>query len=177
MGTEILQIVLIVLVFYFLVVFVFLRLIVPFMGFKKYKIPEHIPVSMTLEIKRMKSENNNAATYLNSAYEFIKERWQDGRGTGRLNTIKYFFLIFRTDLNNVWENTTFAHCNTLNYALACMLVHSQYFTEDDFRLKHVFCNGVIHQYLQARVDGKWIDADPASGNRNYPLGKHMEWFA
>jgi hypothetical protein len=68
-----------------------------------------------------------------------------------------------------------------------MLVNSKYFSAKggsasggkarDVRVRHVFVNFFIHQYLQVNIAGRWIEVDPAgTGIRGKPMGSHLVWF-
>ena len=169
--------IIVIIISYFFTMFVGIRLIVPFMGFGDHDFPKELPGEILKEIERIKLSSKDKFSYLDHSYNLVRKRWAKGRGTGRFGTIKYFNLIFRTNLSQIWDNTEFAHCNTLNYVLSVILLNSGYFDKKDIKRKHVFCNGIVHQYLKVRIgNNEWIDADPSNGNRKYPLGKHLGWF-
>lgn len=77
-------------------------------------------------------------------------------------------------MEQVWNTPGYAHCNTQNYLLYLLLLASNLFSPVDIRIQTVFCNFFIHQYLQVRINGSWINVDPAGGTiRGLPIGRHI----
>jgi hypothetical protein len=160
--------ILIILALYFLVMFLLLRLIVPFMGFKKYAPPAVIPDEYKKLVNEWNEKSQNSMGYLKLAYDFVLTRWK----MEKFKTAILFPKIFRTDLKQLWNEPGYLHCNTMNYVLFVFLVNGKYFTPDDIEIKHTILNFVTHQYMRVKVDGRWIDVDPAgSFIRNLPLGQ------
>lgn len=158
---------------YVFLVFVALRLVVPFMGFRRWTSPAHIPPSITAEAQRLVTQHPDASSFLLAAYGCISKRWW----AGRLQTVRYAPLAFRTNMEQVWNTPGYAHCNTQNYLLYLLLLASKLFSATDIRTRTVFFNFFIHQYLQVRVNGQWVDADPAGAAiRGLPLGTHISVF-
>ena len=157
---------------YFFAVFGLSRFLIPFMGFKKYSPPRDIPEEIKETIKELKNRSVDQRSFLEATYNFVQERWQ----AERLKTISHFPLIFRTNIAEIWQRPGYAHCNTINFILFTLLVNSRYFTEDDIRIKHIFFNMVIHQYLRVRVGGEWLDVDPSTKYLRLPIGQHSRWF-
>lgn len=158
---------------YFFLVFVALRLIVPFMGFRRWAPPQTISPSIQQEANTLLAGHSDQASFLEAAYAAISTRWW----AGRLQTLRYAPLAFRTNLEQVWNAPGYAHCNTQNYLLYTLLLASRLFSPADIRARTVFLNFFIHQYLQVRINGKWVDADPAGATiRGLPLGTHISLF-
>ena len=166
-------IILIIIAVYFLIVFVGLRLVVPFMGFTKPKLPEIIPEEIKNKILELESASTNQMEYLQGAYAFIAFRWQ----AGRMNTVFYAPLAFRKNLLSIWNRSGYAHCNTQNYLLYVLLAGSKFFKPEDITFHCIFFNFFIHQYITVKVADAWVAADPAGATiRNAPLGTHIKYF-
>ncbi len=139
------------------VVFVLSRLVIPFMGFGMYKIPVELPETMSAKIKELEAQSISAEEFLRKVYEFVQNRWH----AERLKTVIKLPLVFRTDLNKIYNTPGYAHCNTINYVFVSMLANSRFFKPQDLRVKHVFFNGVPHQFVQVNLYGKVLDLDPS----------------
>lgn len=158
---------------YFFLVFVVLRLIVPFMGFGRMKVPKELPREITDKIKELEAASASQREYLEKAYSVVVARWN----AGRFRTITYAPLAFRRNLSKIWNGHEYGHCNTQNYMLFVLLTGSKYFNAEDTEARCVIFNFFIHQYLRVKVGDRWIDADPAgSAIRGLPLGTHIEFF-
>lgn len=158
---------------YLIGMFIVLRLIVPFMGFRRYKVPTELPYEYLSTIKDLESRSNTQEEYLNNAYNFVLSRWN----SEKFKTVTLLPKIFRTDLKRIWNEPGYLHCNTMNFILQTILVNSKFFKPDDVKVRHTILNFVQHQYLSVRVANKWIDVDPAGSSiRNLPLGKRAGLF-
>jgi hypothetical protein len=153
--------------------YVMLRLIVPFMGFRRYLPPTDLPPQYRELIKKWESESQSQMDFLTRAYDFVNTYWT----VKKFQTVTQFHKIFRRDLNRIWNDRGYLHCNTMNYVLFALLANSKFFTANDVRVRHTILNWVQHQYLQVKVDGKWMDVDPAgSFPRGIPLGQRAGLF-
>lgn len=162
---------------YFLIVFVVLRFVAPFMGFKGYKIPQDVPVEIMNAIFDLENKTTNQQTYLEGVYKLVlyktNYQWKHTRFQAALRLNK----LFVKDLQNIWSTPDFLYCTAINYLGFTMLVKSKYFKIEDIRVKHVFLNFVIHQYLQIKIGENWVDFDPSgAGIRGYNLGSHASFF-
>ena len=158
---------------YFFLIFFLLRLVVPFMGFTKPKLPREIPQEITDVITAMEAKSQSQREYSAAAYKLVTSRWY----AGRMSTLYYAPLAFRTELPILWSETGFAHCNTQNYILYILLARSRFFRPEDVTVKTVFFNFFIHQYLKVKIDTTWTDLDPAGAAiRGMPLGTHISFF-
>lgn len=158
---------------YFSLVFVVLRLIVPFMGFGRFTMPQRIPQNIQDAIKELEATSQNPKEYLRAAYNLVVSKWH----AARFATVLHVSSAFRTDLDTLWNSPGFAHCHTQNYILFVLLAGSKYFKELDVKPKVVFFNFFIHQYLQVKVENQIINVDPAGASiRGKPLGEHIKWF-
>lgn len=170
---NILLIVAIVAVVYFFIVFVVLRFITPFMGFRKPLLPEDVPEEIKKKVLDLKTVSFNKREYLEAAYDFVTTYWH----AGRMDTVKYAVLAFRSNLKKIWNSPGYAHCNTQNYMLFILLVESKFFKPEDVTFHCVFFNFFIHQYLKVKIGNEWIVVDPGGASiRGMPLGKRIAWF-
>jgi hypothetical protein len=164
---------LIVAALYFFIIFVVARLVVPFMGFGGLAQPLQIPKEIAQKISELEMTSSGANDYLRASYNFVVSRWH----AGRMDTVYYANLAFRNNLQQIWRQPGYGHCNTQNYLLFVLLTGSKFFAPIDVKLKTVFFNFFIHQYLQVRVEGSWLDVDPAGASiRGEPLGAHISLF-
>ncbi len=168
----ILELILVILASYTFIVFFLARLVIPFYGFQKYITPRDLPPDMRKTITELEHQSSDQKSFLEHAYVYMQDNWH----SERLKTITALPLIFRTDIDEVWHSRGYAHCTTINFILYTLLVNSRFFTEEDIRIRHVFFNGVIHQYLEVQVGLTWIDADPSTKYLRLPLGQHSRWF-
>ena len=152
---NIIYVVLFICIAYFLLVFIGLRFLIPFMGFKEPKIPEELPQEVKNTIENLKSHSHNAMQYLKAAYDFRNSRWH----TDFTKTITKFPLSFRKSFDEFWQTNGFMHCNTMNYILYVLLIKSGYFNKEDVRFRYTIQNLFIHQYIQVKIKDKWINID------------------
>ncbi len=164
---------LVIIAIYFFLVFVGLRLVVPFMGFGRFRLPHEIPQEIKNKIVALENSAADQSQYLEAAYNLVISKWH----AGRMNTVLLAPLAFRTNLLKIWNAPGFAHCNTQNYMLFVLLAGSKYFTDTDVLPRCVMFNLFIHQYLKVKVGERIVDVDPAGASiRGLPLGTHIEWF-
>lgn len=162
---------------YFFVVFVGLRLIVPYFGFKRYKNPKIIPEEIKAAVLDLEQASHDQVSYLEAAYNLVLEKTLHQYKHTRFQAAFKIPRAFVKDLSELWMTREFIYCTGINYILFALLVSSKYFKAQDIRTRHVFLNFITHQYLQVQMNGKWMDADPAgSGIRGKPLGTHASFF-
>ncbi len=165
------------LVFYFSFIFVGLRLLVPFMGFKPKMPTVELPLEMKTKISELENKSQNQRDFLQGVYEAVLSKTLNQWKHTRFKAAFYVPKLFVKDLTEIWQTKGFIYCNTINFVGFSMLVNSKFFTTKDIIVKYVFLNFVLHQYLQVKVGEKWIDFDPAgSGIRNGKLGTHASLF-
>lgn len=162
---------------YFFVVFVVLRLVVPFMGFKQNMPKAELPLEMESKIAELENKSQNQMTFLQGVYDVVLNKtlhqWQHTRFKAAIYVPK----LFVDSLTEIWQTNGFIYCNAINFVGFSMLVNSNFFTAKDIKVRYVFLNFVLHQYLQVKVGESWIDFDPAgSGIRNGLLGTHAGLF-
>jgi hypothetical protein len=165
--------VLVVIAAYFFIVFVLLRLLVPFMGFRGLEVPAAIPLELANLIASLEKMHTDPDNYMAAAYHAVVSRWY----AGRMHTLYFAPLAFRKDLAKIWASPGYAHCNTQNYFLYVLLTKSSFFKAEDVRVKTVFFNFFIHQFLQVRRGSNWIALDPAGSSiRGLLMGSYCSFF-
>jgi hypothetical protein len=158
--------------FYFVLIFVLARIVVPFLGFKKYPAPRDLPDEVRLAIAELEKRSFDQRSYLQAAYDFVRSRWH----SERFKTITELPLAFRTDLKEIWQKSGYAHCTSINFILYALLANSKFFTPGDIRLRHTIFNLMIHQYLRVRVGKDWLDVEPSLVFLNLPVGQRPGFF-
>ncbi len=162
---------------YFLLVFVGLRLVAPFMGFRQYEPPKQISDDIKQAIINLENKSTDQISFLQNLYNFILEKnhsqWAHTRGRAAVMLPR----LFVKDLNEIWQTKKFVYCNAINFVAYAMLANSKFFKASDVKVQHVFLNFVAHQYLKVKVGEKWVDFDPAgSGIRGGSLGTHVKFI-
>lgn len=143
---------------YFLLAFVGLRLVAPFMGFGGYRPPTKLSPEIRQTISQLESQSPSQFAYLKAAFDFTISRWY----AVRHKAATQFFKLFRNNLEQIWRQPGYAHCTTQNFILYALLANSKFFSAEDIKVAHVFLNFVPHQYLKVKVGEKWVDVDPAA---------------
>ncbi len=162
---------------YFFIVFVVLRLVAPFMGFRGFKVPLDVPEEIMNTIADLENKSVNQQVYLEAVYKIIlyktNYQWKHTRFQAALRLNR----LFVKDLQNIWSTPNFLYCTAINYLSFTMLVKSKYFKIEDIKVRYVFLNFVVHQYMQVKVGGTWVDFDPAgAGIRGFNLGNYASFF-
>jgi len=161
---------------YFFVVFFLFRLVVPFMGFAGFS-PEALPEDMKAVARELESKSSGPREYAEAVYLVILDKTKKQWDHRRFKAGTYLHRLFVKDADKMWKTDKFLYCQAINYLSFLLLINSRFFKPSDIRAKVVFLNFVPHQYLQVKVEGGWVDMDPAgSGIRNRPLGTHASFF-
>ncbi len=158
-------------VIYIFVIFILSRLVIPHLGFKDEKMPERIPQSMIDKINQLKSQSKSQEEFLKLSYDYLGSKFI----TGRFNTILKFNYLFKS-IEQSWGIEGFMPCTISNYILKIFLIKSGWFKEKDIKRRHVFLNFILHQYLQVKVNDKWLDVDVGEKQRDMPIGKYLKLF-
>lgn len=164
--------VIVIVIFYFLCVFVLSRLFVPLMGFHENFHREQVPAELIEVVSKLENESQNAFDYANKAQDFIRQHWH----IGRFEVFQHLPLAFRKNIDQIWKRKGYAHCTSINLLYVNLLTHSKFFAPEDIRVKHKLFNFFIHQYLELKIDGKWIFADPSMTILKTPLGERTGLF-
>lgn len=159
-------------VIYILLVFVGSHLVLPFYGFRSTRPASSLPEEVRKKVAELESGSKDARQFAEKVFEFVRSRW----GAARLATITHLPMAFRTDLAELWREPGFAHCQTINYIFISMLCASRWFRPEDVRTHYEFFNGVMHQYCRIKIEGQWLDADPAVTYLPLKLGERAKGF-
>ncbi len=118
--------------------------------FSKTPIPDKLPDEMWKTINRIKKSSGKQEC-LKNVYEILIAKY---RGY-RVKTFLKIYDIFQHNIDVLWNKNGFLHCNNINYIMRVLLVKSNFFTEEDIRLKwtHTWYT-TPHQYVQVKVDNK-----------------------
>ncbi len=150
-------------------VYVGLRLVVPYFGFQKSELPDETPQQLQDVMLRLERETEGQRAFLEGVYQHITKHYYGSR----IRTITNFWRAFIEP----WRiESGFMPCTGQNHLLRLMLVKSGRFTDDDIRLCAVPFNLFIHQYVQVKVNGAWIDVDPWAAFLGVPLGEKAAYF-
>jgi hypothetical protein len=169
--------ILIVAVIYFFLVFVLLRLVAPFYGFRQYAPPTDLPPKVREAILGLENKSHDQMSYLQAVYDFVTDKTINQWKHTRFKSATNFSRGFINDLEEIWESEGFVYCTAINFVAYTLIANSKFFKVEDVKVRHVFLNFITHQYLQVRVGGKWMDFDPAgSGIRGGGLGTHASIF-
>jgi hypothetical protein len=156
-------------VVYLLIVFVGIRIFVPYYGFRQSPVPQKIPDFVETEIKELKKEANSKEEYLRKVYITLTKRYYGGRFTTLIRGYDAFKDIFAV-------HDGFLPCNIFNQIFRIYLVKSNYFSDEEIQVRVVFLNCFIHQYIKVKVNNIWIDVDPTYNKMGVILGEHAEFF-
>lgn len=154
---------------YLFSIWVVLRLVVPYMGFKKTRIVESVPEYLSEAIEEIKANSSTQADALRHSYDYVVQKYYGNR----MRTVLNFWRAFGSFEN---KSAGFLPCNMQNQLLRTLLVKSGFFMDSDIRIRVTPFNFFIHQYLQVRIDDKFIDVDPWSDFLGLELGKKSSWF-
>ncbi|PIR05407.1 hypothetical protein COV56_03025 [Candidatus Kuenenbacteria bacterium CG11_big_fil_rev_8_21_14_0_20_37_9] len=140
--------------------------------FSKTPIPDVLPNEMQKIINEIKKSLNKEEC-LKSAYKLLVAKY---RGY-RVMTYLKFFDVFKHDIGAFWSKNGFLHCTNINYVMRTLLVKSGFFTEDDIRLRWTQIWYISpHQYLQVKIDDKWINIDIWVHAYGIKFGDHSHGF-
>ncbi len=154
---------------YILFVFVFLRLVIPGMGFRPSPLPRRIPGWLSEEIERLSREYPSKHAFLRASYQYLTRNYQGGR----MKTILLFWHLFYSPFR---IRSGYIPCTTHNLLLRLMLIRSGKFREEDIRTQVVFLNFSLHQYLKVRIGSRLIFVDPNSHYLGVPFGSRAIFF-
>ncbi|MDD5291046.1 MAG: hypothetical protein PHZ04_02920 [Patescibacteria group bacterium] len=160
-----------IIILYFILVFFLSRFIIPHLSFGPDSMPEKIPAEMEKVIEDLKNKVNSSREFLELAFNYLGTRYH----SERLATVLKFHFMFKS-LEDIWSRTGFIPCNQSNFLLRIFLVKSGWFKDEKIRRKHFFVNFVPHQYLQVKLENKWLDVDVGEKYRGMPIGRHLKYF-
>ena len=141
--------------------------------FSKAEIPNKLPPAMQAVIDDL-SKAANKEDCLHRAYDILTNKYR-GR---RFLTFFNFPKLFDKNLDKIWGRDGYIYCTTLNYLLRVLLIKSEWFKEEDIKLKHsTFWYISIHQYLEIKIDNtKSVNVDPWGKFYGIGLGDYTHGF-
>jgi len=140
--------------------------------FTKYPIPRKIPQSMQKAIETLKKCKNKKEC-LTKAYVIVTNRYHGHR----LTTYTRGYRLFYTNIDWLWKNKGFLHCNHMNFILRILLVKSGHFKESEIQLKWTVVWYVTpHQYLRIKMNDGFIYIDPWGFDHDVPFGCYAFGF-
>ncbi len=157
---------------YAIVIFVLPRLFIPFMGFRKEKIPRKLPRRIQRRIHLLRKRSKNKQDYLKKTYNYLTRRYHGKRNT----VLKRPGLWWEKNLQTIWSRKGFLPCHTFTHMMRIFLVKSRMFKEKDVRVNHTFYWFNIHQYLEVRVKKKWHKVDAWAKGIGIKFGDYGRLF-
>ena len=154
---------------YLFLVFFLTRMVIPHLGFTRTRLPDDLPRSMSSAISRLKRQSRSKRDFVERVYELLSSKYFGSD----IDTFIDFNMLFIKDIKEIWRVEGYLPCTLQNYLMRIFLVRSGLFKEDDIRLRVTFIILNIHQYLQARIDGEWVDVDVWGAYRGVKVGKHV----
>jgi hypothetical protein len=158
-----------IIVLYFFFVFVVLRFLVPFLGFKKAPLPKTLPADFEQAIDELNKKSKTNEEFLHNAYDFITKKYHGAR----MRTLTDWEYSFKHPFSH---KPGYIPCTIHNYLLRILLVKSNRFSDDDIKTQVVFFNFFIHQYLKVKINNTWVAVDPNSRYQGVAFGKHAVLF-
>lgn len=149
---------------------ILLRILVPYMGFKKDPFPVEIPEHINIISAEIKNSSNNQAEALKNSYEYVTSTYQGSRE----KTVLQFWKAFGSPFT---KKSGFLPCNMQNQLLRVLLVQSGYFKDSDIKFRVTPLNLFIHQYLQVQIGNNYIDVDPWSHFLGTKIGEKASMLA
>ncbi|MDA3840453.1 MAG: hypothetical protein PF572_05150 [Patescibacteria group bacterium] len=134
--------------------------------------PEVLPNEMENLIVELK-KSSGSEECLKKAYQILVDRYQGQR----IKTYTRIFNIFYSDINYLWRQKGFLHCNNINYIMRAFLIKSNFFKEDDIKIKWTLVWYISpHQYLQVRINEKWVNVDVWAHSFGIKFGDRARGF-
>ncbi len=161
-----------ILIIYFMTVFVFIRFFIPHFTFEEDPLPEEIPSDMKNVIEGLSRKAESPKEFLELSYEYVGNKYH----SQRLNVILKFNYLFKS-LDEVWKMEGYMPCTQSSFVLRIFLVKSGFFKDSEVKRKHIFVNFITHQYLEVKLDGKWVSVDVGEKQNGMPIGKHLNYFS
>ncbi len=158
-------------ILYLVIVFIFSRLFVPHLGFRKEPLPKKIPKSLLNTIAKLKRKNKTPLSFAKAAYDLISTKYEGSH----VMTFFRFDLLFTRDVNLLWSRKGYLPCHQQNLLFRIMLVKSGLFSDDDVRTRHTAIYGMIHQSVQIKIKD-WVDVDLWARQCGIPFGRRAKFF-
>ncbi len=160
---------LLILFVYLVVVFIGSRLIIPYLGFKRTKLPPQIPPELFGTIRTLNQSSKDNLDFLKNSYNFVTSKYYGDK----LMTFTKFWYLFKEVFSS---KPGYLPCTLQNHILRLMLVKSGRFNESEIEIVVVPFNLIIHQYLEVKIDDNRIKVDPWSKSLGKPFGERSFLF-
>ncbi len=155
---------------YILLVFIGIRLVIPYYGFTNTKATKEIPEEFHNIIEELNKSSKTNKDLLKNCYEYLTSRYYGSRFE--------IFPKWKYAFEDIFiHKQGFVPCNVFNQLLKTMLVRSGRFSNDEVKTQVVFLNFFIHQYLKVKIDDNWIAVDSTYKKYGISFGKRAIWFA
>ncbi|MCB9803027.1 hypothetical protein H6761_03370 [Candidatus Nomurabacteria bacterium] len=157
---------------YLLAIFLFAYFLIPHFGFRKISVPNDIPESMEDKINELKNSAGSPEEFLDLTYDYLGNKYH----SERWNTLLKPQLWFK-NLEQIWQIDGFVPCHQSSFIFKIFLVRSDFFKQEDIKIKLTFLNFVIHHYLLLSLNGKQIPIDVGEKQNGLKIGEHANFFA
>lgn len=138
---------------YLFVMFVLTRLFVPYLGFWREPLPKSLPAGFLNTIRRLKARNRSPESFARAAYALLIRKYFGSH----IFTILRLDLVFSRDIARMWKRSGYLPCNQQNWLLYAALIKSGLFAPEEVRFRITITKvGFIHQYMQVRLNKKWV---------------------
>lgn len=166
-----------IIIVYCLLIYVVTRIVVPFMGWRGFERPKAVPQEIRIKIAELESQAQSQEDYLKLVYDFVLHKTKNQWNHTRFRAFYHIPRAFVKSLEEIWNTKDFLYCTGINYLVYVLLAESKFFRPEDVKVRHVFVNFFIHQYIKVKVGSAWVSVDPAgTGIRGKPLGTHLAGF-
>ena len=168
------EIILILFLFYFLVVFGLSQVFIPNLRWKTKK-KARLPKEVTSSLKKITSETKNKKEVLERVLDY-----QLGFFHSKMKRVFHrFLLLFESSFSTLWRKKGFLHCHQQGFITRTLLLNTGLFTDDDIKIRISACYINIHQYLLVNIGEdkpEWIIVDGFAMSLGYPLGEKLHFF-
>ena len=157
---------------YVLFMFVLVRLVVPYIGFWREQIPEKLPPGLLKTVRALKVKNRSPEKLARAVHAFLAKKYY---GSHILTFVRPDLVLSR-NIARIWRISGYLPCNQQNWLLYIMLVQSGFFSPEDVRFRITTVVGFIHQYVQVKLNKKWVSVDVWASRYGVDFGKRSGLF-
>ena len=105
-------------------------------------------------INDLKKQSKNKKEFLEKSYDYLSKKYF-GKNREMFKDLTCFY----QNIDSVWSKKGFMPCNIQNQILIIFLIKSGFFKKQDIRKIHIFYQWSVHQYLEVKINNKWIHVD------------------
>lgn len=140
--------------------------------FSKTSLPNLLPEEMEKVVNQLK-QSLNKEDCLRKTYDILIKKYHGCH----FKTYLKLYEVFSSDIYKLWKKKGFMHCTNINYVMRILLIASGFFKEEDIRLKWTLIWYVSpHQYLQIKINGKWLNIDVWAYAHGIKFGDNAHGF-